>query len=148
MVNLHVWSQGLYPPSLVKIRLLTKKTKEDLYSDSRMGVPFEFEGIFGNVLGRLLRINRENLNFFIFSCIFVQLFWHLLLYEKSIFHTHFQEKYVKKTQLFLNTALKNKKILPLTVDSNRALKTELETCMALDFWSRESRKTQGFPYLV
>ena len=30
---------------------------------------FEFEGIFGNVLGHLLRINRENLKFLIFSCI-------------------------------------------------------------------------------
>ena len=29
---------------------------------------FEFEGIFGNVLGHLLRINRENLKFLIFSC--------------------------------------------------------------------------------
>ena len=30
---------------------------------------FEFEGIFGNVLGHLLRINRENLKFLIFVCI-------------------------------------------------------------------------------
>ena len=30
---------------------------------------FEFEGIFGNGLGHLLRINRENLKFLIFSCI-------------------------------------------------------------------------------
>ena len=40
MANLHVWPQGPYPPSLVKIRLLTKKPKEELYSDSGMGVPF------------------------------------------------------------------------------------------------------------
>ena len=30
---------------------------------------FEFEGIFGNVLGHLLRINCKNLKFLIFSCI-------------------------------------------------------------------------------
>ena len=40
MANLHVWSQGLYPPSLVKIRPLTKKPKEDVYWDSGMGVLF------------------------------------------------------------------------------------------------------------
>ena len=43
MANLHVWPQGPYPPSLVKIRLLTKKPKEELYSDFGMGVPFLFE---------------------------------------------------------------------------------------------------------
>ena len=106
---------------------------------------FEFEDIFGNVLGHLLRINHENLKFLIFSCILGGL---RLFYTIGKLYTHFHEKYVKKTQLFLNTARKNQKILPLTGDSNRALKTELETCMALDFWSRESRKTQGFPYLV
>ena len=51
-------------------------------------------------------------------------------------------------QLFQNNASKNQKFLHLNKDSNRAEKTELEICMELDFWSRESRKTQGFPYLV
>ena len=102
---------------------------------------FEFEGIFGNVLGHLLRINRENLKFLIFSCILGGL---RLFYTIGKLYTHFHEKYVKKTQLLLNTTRKNKKILPLTRDSNRALKTELETCMALDFWARGKAENTGF----
>ena len=47
----HVWNQGPYPPSLVKIRLLTKKPKEELYSDSGMGVPFP-KKVWGQMLPR------------------------------------------------------------------------------------------------
>ena len=54
----------------------------------------------------------------------------------------------QKNAIIPNNASKNQKFLHLNKDSNRAEKTKLETCMAYDFWSSESRKTQGFPHLV